>query len=529
MEARNLCVADPFVEVERTFGNLIKDLKAEERMHLDLSQLEEMLGERGRELIRQLLQGHLDLRSQAKVEGPVTGEDGVKRLEVRRGSRVVETLFGPVVVERERFHATGSPGLSPLDAELNLPPERASLAVQKRVAEETAKGSYDEVVTTIDRTTGADVAKRQAEEIAAQAATDFDDFYETLREVPELNGESDSGKVIVLTSDGKGVPVRKEDLRAATKRAAEKKHRKYKLDKRLAKGEKRQRTRMATVAAVYTVAPFMRTPEQVLAALHQSEEYAIEKRPKPEKKRVWASLEKDVEDVLCEVFAEALARDPDLESPWVALIDGNEAQLNELVVRSAEFGIPLTIIVDVIHVLGYLWKAGLVFNKEGTKELETWVSKRLLEVLGGRSSEVAGGIRRSATKRGIAPADRKSADECADYLLKYRDFLRYDEYLSRGYPIATGVVEGACRHLVGRRMDVGCWSLAGAEAVLKLRALRCSGDFDEYWHYHEKMEFERNHRQHYENGEIPPIAGPVSSNPINTSSAKKCPVLRAIK
>jgi hypothetical protein len=526
MEARNLAQASPFTEAERTFGRLVEDLQAEERMHLDLSQLEKMLGEQGRELIRQLLQGHLELRAQSAVSEPVVGTDGVRRSERRTSSRLVETVFGTVVVGRERFHRAGSPGLSPLDAELNLPPQRASLEAQKRVAEEAARGSYDEVVTTIDRTTGADIAKRQAEEIAVHAATDFDDFYETLREVPEFHGKSDPNKIIVLTSDGKGVPVRKEDLRPATRRAAETKKRKYKLDKRLAKGERRQRTRMATVAAVYAVAPFERTPEQVLAALLRSEEYAVEKRPKPEKKRVWASLEKTVEDVLAEVFAEGLARDPDLLSPWVALIDGNEPQLNELVDRSSEFGIELTVIIDVIHVLGYLWKAGLVFNKEGTNELERWVSDRLLEILRGHSSEVAGGIRRSATKRGISDEKRRPADDCADYLLKYGPFLRYDKYLASGYPIATGVVEGACRHLVGQRMDVGCWSLSGAEAVLKLRALRCSGDFDEYWEYHEKMELERNHRQNYENGQIPAVAPRKSSV---APSRRNRPDLKVIK
>lgn len=526
MEARSLIWQSPFSEAERTFGKLVVDLQAEDRMHLDLSRLEQMLGEQGRELIRQLLQGHLELRAQSEVSGPVVGADGVPRSERRTSSRLVETIFGTVVVGRERFHATGSPGLSPLDAELNLPPQRASLELQKRAAEEAARGSYDEAVSTIDRTTGADIAKRQAEEAAVNAAADFDDFYETLREVPEFHGKSDPNQIIVLTSDGKGVPVRKEDLRPATRRAAETKKRKYKLDKRLSKGERRQRTRMATVAAVYAIAPFERTPEEVLAALCQSEENAVQKRPKPEKKRVWASLEKSVEDVLCEVFAEGLARDPDLLSPWVALIDGNEPQLNEIVARATEFGLQLTVIIDVIHVLGYLWKAGLVFNKEGTTELERWVSERLLEILHGRSSEVAGGIRRSATKRKISAEKRRPADDCADYLLKYGAFLRYDEYLASGYPIATGVVEGACRHLVGKRMDTGCWSLMGAEAVLKLRALRCSGDFDEYWEYHERMELERNHRQNYEAGQIPAVE---HSKKDLARSTRKPPDLKVIK
>jgi hypothetical protein len=420
----------------------------------------------------------------------------------------VETIFGTVRVDRERFYETGSPGLSPLDAELNLPPERASLAVQRRIAEEAPRASYDEVVEILEKTTGASVAKRQVEGIAARAACDFEKFYETQREVPEFGGPEKAPEIVVLSTDGKGVVVRKEDLRPATRKAAEKKPT-PKLDKRLSKGEKRHRKRMATVAAVYTVAPFVRTPEEVVAMLAGAEDPEIKAhRPKPERKRVWASLERDVDDVVIEVFAEALARDPKMKAKWAALVDGNETQLVALMAGAMEYGIELTIVLDIIHVIERLWKAGTAFEKEGTKQLEKWVSDRVLQILGGNSSNVAAGMRRSATKRGLDAKTRKPVDACANYLLKYRDFLRYNEYLAKGLPIATGVIEGACRHLVGRRMEPGLWSLKGAEAVLRLRALKQSGDFDEYWAYHEQQEFTRNHQEKYLDGNVPAVQVP---------------------
>jgi len=125
----------------------------------------------------------------------------------------------------------------------------------------------------------------------------------------------------------------------------------------------------------------------------------------------------------------------------------------------------------------------------------------LLRVLQGESSLVAAGIRRSATLKKITPSKRKPVDKCANYLLKLAPYLKYHDYLNKGYPIATGVIEGACRYLVQDRMGItgARWSLCGAEAVLKLRSLKISGEFDEYWNFYEKQEFIRNHESKYAN------------------------------
>ena len=142
--------------------------------------------------------------------------------------------------------------------------------------------------------------------------------------------------------------------------------------------------------------------------------------------------------------------------------------------------------------------------------LEDWVGSRLLNILQGYASSVAAGIRRSATLRGLTRQQREAADTCADYLLHHACYLRYHEYLAAGLPIATGVIEGACRHLVKDRMDLtgARWSLAGAEAVLRLRALRASGDFDEYWRFHEAQEYQRNHAALYADRTVPPTRKP---------------------
>ena len=175
-------------------------------------------------------------------------------------------------------------------------------------------------------------------------------------------------------------------------------------------------------------------------------------------------------------------------------------------------------ILDIMHVVEYLWKAGRVFHREGTKELQNWVSERVLQILRGRAIHVAAGMRRSATLRKFSRKKRKPVDDCARYLLNHKQYMRYDEYLAAGLPIATGVVEGACRHLVKDRMDVtgARWSLAGAEAVLKLRALRSSHDFDEYWQFHESREYERNHATLYEDAQ-PPVTKIPGRRPVKSA------------
>lgn len=502
---------DPLVTPDEEYSQLREFVKSPEARALKHSDMERQIQEHGQEVMRKLYQAWLDLKAQEEVEGPVVDAQGNERTRRRVQARDLETVFGTVEVTRTAYGAEGEESLRPLDADLNLPEERYSLEVRRRVAEEAAKGSFDEAIETLERHTGAHVPKRQAEELTVRAAQDFDAFYEARRDALETPRAA-AGSLLVLTSDGKGVVVHEEDLRPATRKAARKKKR-HKLRTRLSKGEKRYRKRMATVASVYTVAPYVRTPAQVLRMLLRSRdpEAPVPKRPEPQDKRVWASVVKEPVEVLDEAFIDALERDPDYERTWVSVVDGNEAQLRILRRLAGEYDVELTIILDIFHVLQYVWKAGHAFEAEGSTELEAWVFERLLRILEGEASQVAAGMRRSATKRGFSQKRRKPVDTCADYLLKYKHYLAYDRYLAAGMPIATGVIEGACRHLVKDRMDVtgARWRLLSAEAVLRLRALRSSGDFDDYWRFHEASEYERNHPHRYTHGEVPKLRSRV--------------------
>jgi len=492
----------------RCFEKIVDFLDSGESCSMDHSELERELEKRGRELMRTLLQEHLDNRGPGRCEHSICGADGIERPRVRLQERNLETIFGTVRASRAGYGQEGANSLHPLDAELNLPAERYSFELRRRVAEEAAKNAFDETVETVAKTTGGHVPKRQVEELAKRAAQDFDAFY-GMRQCNPGPDEA-TGPVLVITADGKGVVMHEEDLREQTRKAAKK--RKQKMGKRLSKGEKKDSKRMATVAAVYTTDTFERTPEDLVAEANCA--IAKVKRPRPEQKRVWASIENPAEQVIGDAFDEACHRDPNHEKHWVALVDGNNTQLGILNRIAREKGVELTIIVDIIHVIEYLWKAGRAFHPTSGPELENWVRHRLLGVLKGKAGLMAGGMRRSATRQGLSPKAREPVDTCATYLLNKSPYLHYDRYLSQGFPIATGVIEGACRHLVKDRLEItgAKWRLPGAEAVLRLRALRSSNDFDEYWDFHEACEYKRNHRDLYADGVVPPTTASCPSS-----------------
>jgi hypothetical protein len=502
----------PEPQAREQFERMAAFLESSEAMAMAHTDMEQWLGAEGRELQRLLLQQHCDLRADAERRLPrVRGADGKQRQRARARERQLGSMFGSVTVLRLAYEAPGVSSLHPLDAGLNLPPGRYSYGVHRLVAEQAAKSSFDEVVVEVAKWTGATVHKRQAEELAQAAAQDFDAFYAQRRlDVAGLPAK----QVLVITSDAKGIVVRPEDLREATRRAAA--QHQNKLQKRLTRGEKRNRKRMAQVAATYIIESFVRDAEDIVREFRPVHEVA-ERRPKPTHKRVWASVVRDPAEVIDEAFCEAERLDPGHRMRWVALVDGNRDQLRLIQQAARRHQVRVTILVDVVHVLEYLWKAAYCFCPEASREAEAWVTVRLRLLLTGHDpSQVAAGIRRSATRHGLSRKGRKAADKCASYLKNNRAHLGYAKALRRGFPIATGVIEGACRYLVKDRMDrtSARWSLAGAEAVLRLRALVTNGDFDDYWRFHLQQEHERNHRSRYANGTVPnPLPGLRSARP----------------
>ena len=487
------------------FDGLLEKVSAQDTMQLSHDEVERLVETEGRDVLRQVFQGHLDLRAAAEQDREAPrGADEAERQHRRPLERPLRSVFGDNRVVRLNFTSKAvSGGLRPLDAELNLPDELYSLGLRRSASLFAMDLSYDSANDKLEEAIGGKVPKRQLEELVVRAAQDFDAFYgamqrERTRRFPE-QGHDDL--LLVLSTDGKGIVMRPESLREATRKKAERD--KHKLATRLSAGEKRNRKRMAEVASVYDLERRPRSLDDILPR-QKEEEAAKIRRPKAQNKRVWASVDKSLKAVVQQCFDEALSRDPDRQRDWVYLVDGNKEQIRVATATARSNDLSLVIIIDFIHVLEYLWKAAWCFFDKGDPKVEVWVQERARAVLEGKASSVAAGIRRAATKRQIEDKKRKGADDCADYLLNNKAMLRYDEYLAAGYPIATGVIEGACRHLVNDRLGItgARWGLRGAEAILRLRALRTSGDFEDYWRFHRHQELERNHLGRYAPDEL---------------------------
>ncbi|MDN5931963.1 MAG: ISKra4 family transposase [Pseudonocardia sp.] len=496
---------DPFGGSRACFTELVGWLEGSQAAELSHGELEDELDRRGRELLRQMFQAQLDLRAvREKRSDEVTDADGVRHGAVETGhTRPLQTIFGAVSVTRLAYRRRGHANLYPVDGQLNLPAEQHSHGLRRLAAVESSRGSFEEATAAIGRTTGHTLGKRQVETLAARAAVDVTDFYSTRRPPPGSHDE-----VLVISADGKGIVMRPEALRPQTARNAQAAT--TKLKTRLSKGEKRNRKRLAEVGAVYDLTPAPRHATDVMGGEETCEEPGPPPAAAPVAKNKWvtASIVNDAAQVLHEVFDEAERRDPTHTRTWVALVDGNNHQINRIEAEAADRGVEVTIVIDLIHVLEYLWGAAWCFFDEADPAAEDWVRHRALAILDGKARQVATGIRRRATSTALPPTKRTKADACARYLINKSNHLDYPTALASGWPIATGVIEGACRHLVKDRMDItgARWSSEGAEAVLKLRAVRTNGDFDAYWHHHLEHERARVHATRYNDGLIPAAA-----------------------
>jgi hypothetical protein len=485
--------AGPFAAAVDLFTMLVADLQVPEAAGLTACELEELLASRGREVLRQLLQDHLDLRAAREEKDarqhhtPAAGADGLTRPRLETGhGRLLATLFGPVRVTRCAWRRPGAGNLHPADAALSLPAGRHSHSLARLAACEAARGSFEAAHAAITGRCGPVIGKRQVEQAVVNAASDIAAFYDARIPVP-----CTASTLLVLSADGKGVVMRPGALRPATAKAAARQGR---MRTRLAAGEKPNRKRMATLACVYDTEPAPRRPHDVIAppgGRHGCR--TLRPRPKATAKWLAGSVEHDPAEVIAAAFDQAEARDPAHLRTWVVLVDGAEYQLGLIRAEAARRGVTISIVIDLVHVLEYIWKAAWSLHPPGDPAAEDWVAAKALAVLAGDSARAAAEVTAEADAAGLTAGQRHGADTCVRYLTSKHEFLRYDQALAAGWPIATGVIEGACRHLIGDRLDItgARWGLKGAEAILTLRAVISNGDFGGYWRFHLACEHQR--------------------------------------
>lgn len=477
--------AEHYLPAFESLDELVATVSSIEFESASFGDVEDEIQKRGPEILRKMAQGYLNQRSaQEEKQKCVTGADGERRSHRRISTRKIESRFGEVEASRIGYRGPELNSVFPLDAELNLPPNKYSHGLQSEIAHLVAVESFDETLESLERQGGGMLPKRQLQEVAAALVVDFEEFYKLPLARPE-----EKERVLVITADCKGVSIHNQDLREATRKEAEKARTKKKM--RLQPGEKNGRKRMATVVSVYEVAPYQRTPEQILNLKGETSP----PRPEMENKRVWADITEDMNVILEQGFAEAQRRDPEHRMKWVVLIDGQTELIRWAEELAEKFEVEVTITQDLIHVIEYLWKAAHALHPDSPEKREEWVRERTYELLKGNAQNIASGLRRAATRAGLGPKERKPVDTAAHYIENNKERLAYNESVKQGLPIATGVIEGACRHLVKDRMDLtgARWRLTSADAVLKLRSLKVSGDLKKYLKFHFEQEKARNY------------------------------------
>jgi hypothetical protein len=421
------------------------------------------------------MQDHLDLRARK--------EEAAARISA--GQLVV---LGPVRVTRVAYRGRGVSNMHPADAALSLPVGRHSRGLARLAVLEAVRGSFDQAQAAIERRCGKVLGKRRLEELVVAAAVDIAAFYVAkipipcTREIP-----------LVIQADGKGVVMRPEALREATRRAAARTAAAGRRG-RLAPGEKPNRKRMATVACVFDTVSAPRRPHDIIHPPGgRSETRPPRPGPKAERKWCTASVIRSPEQVVADAFDQAEARDPQRLRDWIVLVDGARHQLDLIHTEAARRGITVHVLLDFVQVAEYCWTAAHAFHPPGSREAETWATDRLTAILAAHADRAATEMSAQAAAEQLPASRREAVTTCHRYLTGHLDQLRYDTALKAGWPISTGAVEGACRHLIADRLDItgARWGLDGAEAVLPLRALITNGDFEDYWTFHTAREHQR--------------------------------------
>jgi hypothetical protein len=487
---------DPFLPARTFFAETTDWLEgaAHDLAHADL---EARLATRGAELLRRLFQAHLDQRA-ARERAALATTPPACGMVVRTRTRHLMTVFGRVQVARlawARRDATGTAARCPLDRALSLPRETYSLGLRRVVAEHLRGHAGRGTVAGVDRATAGHVPVRQAWGLAARATQDFEAFY-AQRPQP-ANDNAVAGALNVMSCDSKGIRMIPSALRDATRKArARAAVAVIRGDPTAVRSDRPHDRRMAVVTANWDQRPQPRRAAEILRELHRKPRRRPRTaRPRPQHKRVAATIVRDLGPAITEMFAEAERRDPAHLRPLVALVDGADAQRDQIRAEAARRGRTLTLVLDLLHALHYLWLAAMALCRENRRAARDCVTTYLEKLLTRPVVDVIAGLRQSATLRHLTGARRAAVDQCADFLHKNAPLVDYPRFLREGLPIATGVIEGACRHLVQDRLGItgAQWDLVSAEAILRLRALDASGDWEAYWHFHLRQE----HLRHY--------------------------------
>lgn len=383
--------------------------------------------------------------------------------------RLYYSIFGKIPIWRPYFYRSGVGSATPLDAELSLGDDSYSDMVREFNELLGVEVAYEKVHDIFEKLLGQGLSSYTMQGLVANDAQEVESYY--AQKAPPA--PSTEGVILAAQADGKGIPlIRKESTPAKV---------------RLGKGEKRMKKKEAIVTSVYTIAPAPRKPKDVTASFFHSEQLPANdeqpQRHRPQNKQLHATL--DGKDSALKRLAHQVAlRDGDHIQHRVALADGCEALQTRLMKHLPDF----TLILDFIHANEYLWKAANCLFGEQDPQRNPWVESQTLLMLSGHTSTVIDDLRSLAALPKRTKKQVKTLQASANYFERNLAYMHYDRYLELGWPIASGVIEGACRHFVKDRFELSGmrWTQDGAEALLRLRSVSINDDWYDFHDYRKR-------------------------------------------
>lgn len=462
---------------------------AREAGGLDHGEREKAIGESGRELQRRLLEATFTIDSAREERaGQVTSAVGIRHGTVEAGhGRGVVSVFGPVRASRLAYRNRREANLYPADARWVLPEDPYSLGMRALVAYHLAGGGFGQAQEVIAARTGVRIGRAQLAGLAEDLAAWADDFYaERARQAGAGLPDSD---VLMMQADGKGIALRPEHRQGGGR--ADAAHPGIK--------------KMAEIVAVADFTPAAREPEDIAAPQARRQAH-----PGPVARDKWvsASITDSIDAMIGAAYDEADRRDPHRTRQRVFLVDGNKQQITAIEAHARDRGLKVPVLIDFIHVSGYLGKAAAALHPGDPAAAGQWADGQRLRVLHGRAKAVAATLASVAAKTRANPRTRHldltDLDKAVTYLTNNHKHMRYDKALAAGWPIATGMIEGACRFVIEDRFGItgARWSPDGAEIILKLRAIVVNGDLDDYINYYKNRYRNEIHLARYDPASI---------------------------
>ena len=393
------------------------------------------------------------------------------------------SIFGELTIERARYQAEQGGYTFPLDCQLNLPEKKYSYLLQKWLQAAAVETNYQKATELLNDIFDYTLFASMPQRIGTSVSSYVDDFNDQLP-APAPQHE---GSHLGLSADGKGIRMRpsERDDKANT----------HAQQPRLGKGEKRGTKKQSTVTVDFSFTPVRRTPEELVASLlkerikkkepETADEGDTSNKRTAQNKHVRATLD-GKENAMHYLMKRLIKRNPANRKPIVALLDGDPNLKRTLDKALKKYHLRHrldAIILDIIHVTEYVWDVGTALNCEYNDKRVPWVRDKLLAILHGNAGRVIGGFKQMITKRPTTSAQKRVLQKAITYFENHQDMMQYDIYLAKGYPIATGLVEGTCNCLVKDRMEQSGmrWSKSGATAILKQRAVKLNGDWHAFW------------------------------------------------